>query len=115
MSIGTICFTVCFTVELTPPTDGTVGASTFTILGMCTIWGVYKNEIYNKIFYQPIIDQYWKFLDSINRLTDEQKQELKDAQESLAAVKKEEEDPKNALTATLDDVTRRYLEILDIF
>ena len=37
------------------------------------IWGVYKNDIYNKIFYQPIIDQYWKFLDSINRLTDEQK------------------------------------------
>ena len=25
MSIGTKCFTVCFTVEMTPPTDGTVG------------------------------------------------------------------------------------------
>ena len=28
------------------------------------VWGVYKNEIYNKSFYQPIIDQYWKILDS---------------------------------------------------
>ena len=28
------------------------------------IWGVYKNEIYNQSFYQPIINQYWKFLDS---------------------------------------------------
>ena len=28
------------------------------------IWGVYKDEIYNQIFYQPIINQYWKFLES---------------------------------------------------
>ena len=28
------------------------------------IWGVYKDEIYNRSFYQPIINQYWKFLDS---------------------------------------------------
>ena len=28
------------------------------------IWGVYKKEIYNKSFYQPIINQYWKILDS---------------------------------------------------
>ena len=28
MSIGTICFTVCFTVEMTPPTHGTVGVCT---------------------------------------------------------------------------------------
>ena len=27
------------------------------------IWGVYKEEIYNKSFYQPLIDQYWKVLD----------------------------------------------------
>ena len=29
-----------------------------------SIWGVYKDEIYNQSFYQPIINQYWKFLDS---------------------------------------------------
>ena len=28
------------------------------------IWGVYENEVYNKRFYQPIITQYWKILDS---------------------------------------------------
>ena len=28
------------------------------------IWGVYKNEIYNQSFYQPIINQYWKLLES---------------------------------------------------
>lgn len=28
------------------------------------IWGVYVSEIYNKKFYQPIINQYWKILDS---------------------------------------------------
>ena len=28
------------------------------------IWGVYKDEIYKKPFYQPIINQYWKILDS---------------------------------------------------
>ena len=27
------------------------------------IWGVYKEEIYNKSFYQPLINQYWKILD----------------------------------------------------
>ena len=29
------------------------------------VWGVYKSEIYNKSFYQPIINLYWKFLDKI--------------------------------------------------
>ncbi|MDC0058125.1 SH3 domain-containing protein [Pelagibacteraceae bacterium] len=28
------------------------------------IWGVYKDEIYNKPFYQPIINQYWKILET---------------------------------------------------
>ena len=28
------------------------------------LWGVYKDEIYNQSFYQPIINQYWRFLDS---------------------------------------------------
>jgi SH3-like domain-containing protein len=28
------------------------------------IWGVYKKEIYKVKFYQPIINQYWKILDS---------------------------------------------------
>ena len=28
------------------------------------IWGVYKNETYNLPFYQPIINQYWKILES---------------------------------------------------
>lgn len=28
------------------------------------IWGVYKEEIYNRKFYQPLVDQYWKILDS---------------------------------------------------
>ncbi len=28
------------------------------------IWGIYKDEIYNKSIYQPIINQYWKFLES---------------------------------------------------
>ena len=37
------------------------------------IWGVYKDEIYNQKFYQTIIDQYWKFLVSINRFSHEQK------------------------------------------
>ena len=28
------------------------------------VWGVYDFEIYNAKFYQPIINQYWKILDS---------------------------------------------------
>ena len=28
------------------------------------IWGIYKNEIYNIKFYQPLINQYWKVLNS---------------------------------------------------
>ena len=28
------------------------------------IWGTYKDEIYNIKFYQPLINQYWKILDS---------------------------------------------------
>ena len=28
------------------------------------VWGVYNFEIYNTKFYQPIINQYWKILDS---------------------------------------------------
>ena len=28
------------------------------------IWGIYKEEIYNESFFQPIIDYYWKFLES---------------------------------------------------
>ena len=28
------------------------------------IWGVYETEIYNIKFYQPIINQYWKILNS---------------------------------------------------
>ena len=28
------------------------------------IWGVYKKEMYNVKFYQPLINQYWKILDS---------------------------------------------------
>ena len=27
------------------------------------IWGIYKNEVYNKSIFQPIINQYWKILD----------------------------------------------------
>ena len=29
-----------------------------------SIWGVYEDEIYNQNFYQPIINQYWKILES---------------------------------------------------
>ena len=29
-----------------------------------SIWGVYETEIYNVKFYQPIINQYWKILNS---------------------------------------------------
>ncbi len=28
------------------------------------VWGVYDFEIYNAKFYQPIINQYWKILNS---------------------------------------------------
>ena len=28
------------------------------------IWGVYKNEMYNTKFYQPVINQYWRVLNS---------------------------------------------------
>jgi SH3-like domain-containing protein len=28
------------------------------------IWGVYEKEIYNIKFYQPLINQYWRILDS---------------------------------------------------
>ena len=28
------------------------------------VWGIYKREIYNKKFYQPLINQYWKLLNS---------------------------------------------------
>jgi len=28
------------------------------------IWGVYETEIYNVKFYQPLINQYWKILNS---------------------------------------------------
>tara|TARA_B100000965_G_scaffold211692_1_gene176884 strand:- start:458 stop:1000 length:543 start_codon:yes stop_codon:yes gene_type:complete len=28
------------------------------------VWGVYKNEIYNIKFYQPLINQYWKILEN---------------------------------------------------
>ena len=28
------------------------------------IWGVYESEVYNKKFYQPLIGQYWKILNS---------------------------------------------------
>jgi len=28
------------------------------------IWGVYEGEIYNTKFYQPLINQYWKLLNS---------------------------------------------------
>ena len=28
------------------------------------IWGVYDNEIYNVRFYQPLVNQYWKILNS---------------------------------------------------
>ena len=28
------------------------------------IWGVYDNEIYNVKFYQPLVNQYWKILNS---------------------------------------------------
>ena len=28
------------------------------------IWGVYETEIYNNKFYQPILNQYWKVLNS---------------------------------------------------
>ncbi len=30
-----------------------------------SIWGIYKGEVYNKSFYQPIINLYWQFLDKI--------------------------------------------------
>ena len=29
-----------------------------------SIWGVYKEEIFNKSFYQPLINQYWKILNN---------------------------------------------------
>ena len=28
------------------------------------VWGVYETEVYNQSFFQPIINQYWKVLDS---------------------------------------------------
>jgi len=28
------------------------------------IWGIYKDEIYNRKFYQPLVNQYWKILNS---------------------------------------------------
>jgi len=28
------------------------------------VWGVYATEVYNQSFFQPIINQYWKVLDS---------------------------------------------------
>ena len=28
------------------------------------IWGVYESEIYNTKFYQPVLNQYWKILNS---------------------------------------------------
>ena len=28
------------------------------------IWGIYEGEIYNRKFYQPLINQYWKILNS---------------------------------------------------
>ena len=28
------------------------------------IWGVYETEVYNQSLFQPIINQYWKVLDS---------------------------------------------------
>jgi len=28
------------------------------------IWGIYEDEIYNSKFYQPLINQYWKILNS---------------------------------------------------
>ena len=28
------------------------------------IWGIYEDEIYNRKFYQPLINQYWKILNS---------------------------------------------------
>ena len=28
------------------------------------IWGVYENEFYKLKFYQPIVDNYWKVLNS---------------------------------------------------
>ena len=28
------------------------------------IWGIYKDETYNIKFYQPLINQYWKIIDS---------------------------------------------------
>ena len=28
------------------------------------VWGVYETEVYNQSFFQPIINQYWKILDS---------------------------------------------------
>ena len=28
------------------------------------VWGVYETEIYNQSFFQPLINQYWKVLDS---------------------------------------------------
>ncbi len=28
------------------------------------IWGIYESEIYNTKFYQPLINQYWKILNS---------------------------------------------------
>ena len=36
------------------------------------VWGVYENEVYNLRFYQPIISQYWKILDSnfVTRILD---------------------------------------------
>ena len=28
------------------------------------IWGIYKSEIYNRKFYQPLLNQYWKIINS---------------------------------------------------
>ena len=28
------------------------------------IWGIYEDETYNRKFYQPLINQYWKILNS---------------------------------------------------
>ena len=28
------------------------------------VWGVYEKEVYNQSFFQPLINQYWKALDS---------------------------------------------------
>jgi len=33
-----------------------------------TIWGVYKNELYNRPYYQPLINYYWKIKKYIKNL-----------------------------------------------